>query len=86
MKAIFVGGRVDNSVIDLGKRATAPAEYPEGSGDRAAYRLHREARDGDQVAYAIYEAVGMNHGEAARIVAERAYERRFAPSGGNGRA
>lgn len=79
MRALFVGGTVDNSELDLEiQGAQPPMHYPEnGGGGRPRYRLHQVGvRDGG-IAYAVYRAPEMAEAEADRIADERDYARRF---------
>jgi hypothetical protein len=87
MRALFVGGLVDNSELDM-DGAQPPAHYPEDSGGgRSRYRLHHVGRragngravDGDDrdIAYAVYAAPDMADEEVERIAGERDYARRF---------
>ena len=78
MRALFIGGVVDNSELDLAF-ARPPLHYPEDTGSgQPRYRLHQcgERADGT-VAYAVYAAPGMAGEEVDRIAAERDYARRF---------
>ena len=78
MRALFVGGTVDNSELDMA-RDVPPAHYPENTGaGLARYDLHHVGRDraGDN-AYAVYEAPNLADSEVRRIVDERDYARRF---------
>jgi hypothetical protein len=82
MRALFVGGMVDNSELDM-DGAQPPAHYPEDTGaGRSRYRLHhvgRRAVDGHErdIAYAVYAAPDMADAEVQRIAGERDYARRF---------
>jgi hypothetical protein len=82
MRALFVGGMVDNSELDM-DGAQPPAHYPEDTGaGRPRYRLHhvgRRAADGNErdIAYAVYAAPDMADAEVERIAGERDYARRF---------
>jgi hypothetical protein len=82
MRALFVGGTVDNSELDL-DGAQPPAHYPpDTGGGRSRYRLHhvgRHAVDGGDsgIAYAVYAAPDMADEEVERIAGERDYARRF---------
>lgn len=77
MRALFVGGTVDNSELDL-EGGTAPRHYPPDTGSGTArYRLHHVGlRDGDMV-YAVYAAPELADGEIERVAEERGYARRF---------
>ena len=78
-RALFVGGAVDNSELDLDGRGTPPLHYPEDTGGgRPRYRLHHVGkRDGAEIAYAVYAAPDMADHDVERISAERDYPRRF---------
>lgn len=78
MRALFIGGVVDNSEMDM-EGGRPPVHYPEDSGGgHARYRLHQvgERADGT-VAYAVYGAPDLADEEVERIATERAYARRF---------
>ncbi len=78
MRALFVGGVVDNSEMDM-EGGRPPIHYPEDSGGgHARYRLHQvgERADGS-IAYAVYGAPDVPDAEVARVAEERAYARRF---------
>ncbi len=80
-RALFVGGAVDNSELDLDlaqDRANPPLHYPEDTGGgRPRYRLHHVGRRDEGIAYAVYAAPGMDDAEVTRIADERGYARRF---------
>ena len=78
MRALFVGGVVDNSELDMDGREP-PAHYPENTGGgRPRYRLHHVGRDDDDaIAYAVYAAPDLADQEIQRIASERDYARRF---------
>ena len=81
MRALFVGGLVDNSELDLDPGAP-PAHYPPNTGGgRSRYRLHHVGMHAgdrhDDIAYAVYAAPDMADAEIERIAAERDYARRF---------
>ncbi len=78
MRALFVGGTVDNSELD---RAVdqPPTHYPENTGSGLArYQLQSigRRRDGG-IAYAVYAAPDLADEEVERIARERDYARRF---------
>lgn len=82
MRAVFVGGVVDNSEMDL-ESAQPPLHYPEGAhGGRPRYRLYQlgERKDGS-VAYVVYGAPELADAEIERLVLERGYARRFGTPG-----
>lgn len=77
MRALFVGGTVDNSELDLDGREP-PAHYPQNTGaGRARYRLHQVGQRDGHVAYAVYAAPELAVSEIDRIIHERDYARRF---------
>lgn len=78
MRALFVGGTVDNSELDLA-REVPPAHYPENTGaGLARYNLHHVGREpDDSIAYAVYAAPDLADAEVRRIAEERDYARRF---------
>jgi len=77
MRALFVGGTVDNSELDM-DGAQPPAHYPANTGGgRPRYRLHHVGRHDRAIAYAVYAAPEMADAEVERIVGERDYARRF---------
>lgn len=77
MRALFVGGTVDNSELDLDGDAP-PLRYPPDTGGRGPrYRLHQVGQRGGSTAYAVYAAPDMADADVDRIVEERAYARRF---------
>jgi len=78
MRALFVGGTVDNSELDLA-RDLPPAHYPEDTGGGVSrYTLHHVGvGDGDAICYAVYAAPDLADEEVRRIADERDYARRF---------
>jgi len=78
MRALFVGGMVDNSEMDL-EGTQPPLHYPEnGGGGHSRYRLHQLGRREDgSIACAVYGAPDLTAGEIERISDERGYARRF---------
>lgn len=87
MRALFVGGTVDNSELDL-NAAQPPTHYPQDTGTgRPRYRLHHVGRRAvaedavddlqQDIAYAVYAAPGIADSEVERIAGERDYARRF---------
>lgn len=77
MHALFVGGTVDNSELDL-DGDTPPARYPPDTGSgQSRYRLHQTGTRDGTVVYAVYGAPDMADEEVLRIASERDYERRF---------
>ena len=56
MRALFVGGMVDNSELDMA-RDEPPTHYPENTGaGLARYQLHHVGRSNGDIAYAVYAA------------------------------
>ncbi|WP_024889092.1 hypothetical protein [Luteimonas huabeiensis] len=77
MRALFVGGPVDNSELDL-DGDTPPIHYPPDTGTvTGRYRLRRIGRVQNRIAYAVYGAPELPDDEVARVSEERAYARRF---------
>lgn len=77
MRALFVGGVVDNSELDL-DGAEPPMHYPENTGGgQSRYRLHQIGLRDGEIAYAVYGAPELAHEEVDRVVRERDYPRRF---------
>lgn len=77
MRALFVGGTIDNGELDL-EVDTPPIHYPPDTGGGAPrYRLRRIGRHGDVIAYAVYGAQELPDEEVERVADERAYARRF---------
>jgi len=78
MRALFVGGPVDNSELDMDDGTAPPAHYPENTGGgQSRYRLHQLGRSGNAIAYAVYAAPDLADAEVLRIIDERDYARRF---------
>lgn len=77
MRALFVGGTVDNSELNL-DGPEPPLHYPENTGGgQARYRLHHVGvRDGATV-YAVYAAPELANDAVEDTAAERNYPRRF---------
>lgn len=78
MRALFVGGVVDNSEMDMDD-TPPPLHYPANTGSgRPRYRLHQiGTREDGSIAYAVYGAPEMPDEDIARIAEERGYARRF---------
>ncbi len=77
MRALFVGGTIDNSEVDMD--GEAPVHYPANTGGgRPRYRLFEVGRRAGALAYAVYAAPEMDELAVRRVVAERDYARRFA--------
>ena len=77
MRALFVGGTVDNAELDL-DGGSPPQYYPPNTGGgQTRYSLHHVGlRDGN-VCYAVYAAPDLADSEVERIASERDYARRF---------
>lgn len=76
MRALFVGGTVDNSELDL--EGTAPVNYPSETGSgHARYRLFELGQRDGQPVYAVYAAANLADDHIERVIAERGYVRRF---------
>ncbi|MBA3485753.1 MAG: hypothetical protein H0T88_00940 [Lysobacter sp.] len=78
MRALFVGGTVDNSELDLdGDRP--PLHYPESGGTgQSRYRLAQIGlRDDATVAFAVYAAPELEDIQVELVAEERGYARRF---------
>jgi hypothetical protein len=78
MRALFVGGLVDNSELDLNENVP-PRHYPPNTGaGQSRYRLHQLGRHkDDSIAYAVYAAPDLAEDVVDRIIDERDYPRRF---------
>ena len=78
IRALFVGGVVDNSEMDL-EQDTPPVHYPpDGGGGQPRYRLRQVGNGADGVAVcAVYGAPETPAEEVQRISEERQYARRF---------
>jgi hypothetical protein len=78
MRALFVGGTVDNSELDIDGNEP-PLHYPPNTGSgQSRYRLHQVGRQEDGVVvYAVYGAPDLPDAEIRRISDERDYARRF---------
>lgn len=77
MRALFVGGTVDNSELDL-DGLEPPRHYPQNTGSgQPRYRLHHVGlRDGEAV-YAVYAAPELADAAIENTAEERNYPRRF---------
>ena len=77
MRALFVGGPVDNSELDI-DAATPPTHYPPDTGSgQSRYRLFQVGRRGAETVYAVYGAPDSAEDEVLAIADERDYARRF---------
>lgn len=77
MRALFIGGTVDNSELDL-DASQPPTHYPENGGSgQSRYRLHHAGQRDGTVVYAVYGAPDLDDAEVQRVADERQYARRF---------
>lgn len=77
MRALFVGGNVDNSELDL-DGDVPPVNYPPSTGNGLSrYRLREVGQQQGKAIYAVYAAPELSGAEVERVVAERNYPRRF---------
>lgn len=77
MRALFVGGTVDNSELDL-DGAQPPRHYPPDTGSGThRYRLHHTGQREGATVYAVYAAPELADSEVERVTQERGYARRF---------
>ena len=77
MRALFVGGTVDNSELDL-DRDDAPVNYPNETGaGLPRYRLYEIGQRKGEAVYAVYAAPELAAEFVERVIAERDYARRF---------
>ena len=77
MRALFVGGPVDNSELDI-DATTPPTHYPPDTGaGQARYRLHQVGRRDGEAVYAVYGAPDSADEDVVAIAEERDYARRF---------
>jgi hypothetical protein len=80
MRALFIGGAVDNSELDM-DNVQPPVHYPESTGaGRPRYQLHHVGRREGAIVYAVYAAPDLAGDEVERISGERDYSRRFSAS------
>ena len=77
IRALFVGGVVDNSEMNL-EAAQPPKNFPENTGGGTSrYSLRQLGVDGDRVVYAVYGAPEVDDAFVQRVADERDYARRF---------
>jgi hypothetical protein len=77
MRALFIGGTVDNSELDL-DGTQPPRHYPENTGSgHPRYRLHHTGLRDGTIAYAVYAPPELADEEVERVAEERGYARRF---------
>jgi len=78
MRALFVGGTVDNTEVEIDGHEP-PLHYPPNTGSgQARYRLHLVGRQDATVVYGVYGAPELPDNEVKRVADERDYARRFA--------
>lgn len=77
MRALFVGGVIDNGELDL-DGGEPPKHYPPETGSgQSRYRLQAVGRGDGGIACAVYGAPDFDRAEVMRISDERDYARRF---------
>lgn len=76
MRALFIGGTVDNSELDL-EASVAPLRYPPEGHGHSRYRLHHLGRHGENTVYAVYAAPELPDAEVMQVAERREYARRF---------
>lgn len=80
MRALFVGGLVDNSELDFDD-GVPPTHYPPNTGGgQSRYRLYQLGLGGGgdrDIVYAVYAAPDLAEEVVDRIIDERDYPRRF---------
>jgi hypothetical protein len=77
MRALFIGGTVDNSELDLAP-GDAPQRYPATGTGQGRYRLHHFGLKDDEPVYAVYASPELGDAHVMQVVLERDYARRFA--------
>lgn len=77
IRALFVGGTIDNSELDL-DASEPPVHYPAQTGNGVPrYRLQAVGWQDGGIACAVYGAPDLDAAEVLRISSERAHARRF---------
>jgi len=77
MRALFVGGVIDNNELDM-EGPEPPMHYPPETGSgQSRYRLHVVGRRDGAAVYAVYGAPDMERAEIMRVSGERDHARRF---------
>ncbi|MGV8932517.1 MAG: hypothetical protein ACOH1R_10475 [Luteimonas sp.] len=77
MRALFIGGTVDNSELEI-DGDEPPLHYPPNTGSgQPRYRLRQRGTQKDVVVYAVYAAPDLADAEVTRVADERGYARRF---------
>jgi len=77
MRALFVGGVIDNNELDMDGPEPPRLYPPETGSGQSRYRLHAVGRGDGAVVCAIYGAPDMERDEILRISNERDHARRF---------
>lgn len=78
MRALFVGGTVDNTEVEIDGHEP-PLHYPPSTGSgQSRYRLHLVGKQDETIVYGVYGAPDLPDNEVKRIADERDYARRFA--------
>jgi hypothetical protein len=78
MRALFVGGTVDNTEVEIDGREP-PLHYPPSTGSgQPRYRLHLVGKQDETIVYGVYGAPELPDNEVKRVADERGYARRFA--------
>lgn len=77
MRALFIGGQIDNSELELDP-GEPPVHYPPNTGSGATrYRLQQIGRVDGEISYVVYAAPELPEDEIRRVAGERDYARRF---------
>lgn len=77
MRALFVGGTVDNVEVEI-DGSEPPVNYPPQTGSgQSRYRLHLVGKQDDAVVYAVYGAPDIPADQVQQTASERDYARRF---------
>ncbi|NLW96793.1 hypothetical protein [Luteimonas wenzhouensis] len=77
MRALFVGGVIDNNEVDM-DGTEPPRHYPPETGSgQSRYRLHAVGRRDGVVLCAVYGAPGLERAQVLRVSDERGHARRF---------
>lgn len=77
MRALFVGGNVDNVEVEI-DGSEPPVHYPPQTGSgQPRYRLHLVGRQDQAIVCAVYGAPDVPSQTVRRTAEERDYARRF---------
>lgn len=77
MRALFVGGTVDNTEVEIDGNEP-PLHYPPDTGSgQSRYRLQQVGRQDGNVVYAVYGAPDLSDEAIRHTAGERDYARRF---------